>query len=104
MIKKTKNFMRKLLGANTGISSKRFIAIYGFFLIAFVVLINLFTGLKVNDYIFNGLVITVGAALGATSMELFGKERNSSSFDSTTTTTINKTNNAETPPSGIVER
>lgn len=67
------NFAYKVLGRNTGISSKRFISVAGFIVLTAITFINMFTGLTVSDTMFNGLVMVTIGALGSTAAESFGK-------------------------------
>lgn len=78
--------MMKILKANSGVSSKRFISVGGFLFVCFITLIDLFTNLTVSDYIFEGLVFIILGGLGSTAAESFGNKNKTSSFDSTTTT------------------
>ena len=100
-MKKANNFMMNLLKPNSGVSSKRFISVGGFILLAFIALVDLFTNLTVSDYVYEGLVFAVLGGIGGSAAEAYGN-RNKTSTDYTSTTKTTKT--IETPPGDAVEK
>lgn len=98
MIKKAKEFMFKLLKPNSGVSSRRFVAITSSFLIMFIALIDLFTSFSPSDYVYEGLLWLAGICWGAIGMENAG-----SIFSSKRTTTTTTTNNLEEKPKEYIE-
>jgi len=61
------NFFRKLLGSNTGISSKRFIGLSSCAIIYIIAFVDLFTDRTVSDYVFDGLIwLAIGGIFGIT--------------------------------------
>jgi hypothetical protein len=60
-----KKFLNKLLGSNTGVSSKRFIGLTACAMIYIIAIVDLLTDKTVSDYVFEGLVyLAVGGIFG----------------------------------------
>jgi hypothetical protein len=59
------NFFRKLLGSNTGVSSKRFIGLTSCAVIYIIAFVDLFTDKTVTNYVYEGLVyLAIGGIFG----------------------------------------
>jgi hypothetical protein len=59
------NFLKKLLGSNTGISSKRLIGLSACVVIYIIAFVDLFTDKTVTNYVFEGLVyLAIGGVFG----------------------------------------
>lgn len=68
--------MYKLLQPDSGISSKRFISVFGFIVLVFIALVDLFSNFTVSDYVYEGLVFVILGGLGSTAAEAFSKRNN----------------------------
>lgn len=68
------NLLTKLMSPDTGVSSKRAITIFAFFLLAIGFLSNLFFGLTVEEFMYNTISYVVFAGLGFTASEMFAKK------------------------------
>lgn len=90
------NFLKKLLGSKTGISSKRFIGLTSVLTIYIIAFVDLFTDKTVSDYVFQGLIwLAIGGVFGIAS-ERFADILTSKPTDTTTTDTT-KTDGTKPP-------
>lgn len=67
------NFFSKLINSSNDVSSKRFVGLLTSFTIIVISFVNLFCGLALQPYMFNGLLWMAFGALGLTSIEKFNK-------------------------------
>lgn len=70
------NFFLKLINSRNDVSSKRFVGLISFLTIVIISFINLFCGLTLQPYMFNGLLWMSFGALGLTSIEKFNNKEN----------------------------
>tara|TARA_Y100000034_G_scaffold119317_1_gene160990 strand:+ start:1714 stop:1941 length:228 start_codon:yes stop_codon:yes gene_type:complete len=72
---KIKDFFHRLLSDVDGqTSSKRFITLIAFVLLAIAFISNIFFTIPLEEFIFNGMMYLVAAGLGFTTLEKFSKK------------------------------
>ena len=72
---KLNSFVKKLLSDVDGqTSSKRFITLIAFVLLAIAFLCNIFLEIKLQEFVFDGMMYLVAAGLGFTTLEKFSKK------------------------------
>lgn len=64
-----KKFFQELISANDGTSSKRVVSIIAFLNVLGMAWVSQFTEYKVDEYVFDGLLLLAGAGLGLTVIE-----------------------------------
>ena len=72
---KVKDFFHRLLSDVDGqTSSKRFITLIAFVLLAIAFISNIFFEIPLQEFIFDGMMYLVAAGLGFTTLEKFSKK------------------------------
>ena len=72
---KVKDFLHRLLSDVDGqTSSKRFITLIAFVLLAIAFISNIFFEIPLQEFIFDGMMYLVAAGLGFTTLEKFSKK------------------------------
>jgi hypothetical protein len=72
---KINNFFQRLLSDVDGqTSSKRFITLIAFTLLAIAFIANIFFEIPLQEFIFDGMMYLVAAGLGFTTLEKFSKK------------------------------
>ena len=72
---KVKDFFHRLLSDVDGqTSSKRFITLIAFVLLAIAFISNIFFTIPLEEFIFDGMMYLVAAGLGFTTLEKFSKK------------------------------
>jgi hypothetical protein len=95
------NFIKKLLGSRTGISSKRLIGLTSVLVIYIIAFVDLFTDKTVSDYVFQGLIwLAIGGVFGIAS-ERFADVLSNSKTDTTSPTGTTKTDGTKPPIEGV---
>lgn len=69
---KKRNFLQHLLTDSSDVSSKRFISLVGFALLAIAFTINIFRDISMKDFVWDGMLWIVLGGLGLTVAEKFG--------------------------------
>jgi len=65
------NFINKLFVSKSEVSSKRFVGIFSFIAIVAISFINMFCGLSLQPFMFDGLLWLCLGSFGLTSVEKF---------------------------------
>ena len=68
-LSKMKKLFQELISANDGTSSKRVVSIIAFLNVLGMAWVSQFTEYKVDEYVFDGLLLLAGAGLGLTVIE-----------------------------------
>lgn len=69
------SWLKDCLSSDSKISSKRTITLLSFLLVAIGFISNLFFGLKVEEYMFESVMLIILGGLGTTASEYFSKKK-----------------------------
>lgn len=78
-LSKMKEFFKQLITANTGTSSKRVVSLVAFLNVLGMAWVSQFTEYKVDEYVFDGLLLLAGTGLGLTAIEKIFTKHNKTS-------------------------
>lgn len=71
-----KVFLKKLLGTNTEVSSKRLISLIAIIMIVITWAVDLFTDMVISEFIWTGLLTILGTGIGTVALtDIFGNNK-----------------------------